>query len=296
MPESAGYEITIGPEETLTKQGYSYEITYYVTSEAGLTAVWLNEGDPATFLDRTGITAYVTQCKRNPIVAGSKFPCLVTINAQSWRFGNRTTNTGMNPWETVEQEYGTDYLHMNIEWWGIRIATRSDAGYNSNNEQTLPRFKNINDVECNPGDYVFHNAVIDGAYGTNVQSDNCPFDTNSLTTNYPITSSSSSTGRQIVGQSVPCHAYRVAFFDRYPLNTSYIKFVGISGSAPSRLKPLLLENKKWRATGQTIKGQYFGDNLYYKIERTMQYVPFDVLDWAGPTWNWSSGSLPPLGG
>jgi len=274
-----------GIDVSKTSDSSSFQIKYFVLDadldsyipEIGAVASWAPEYSVVKSFSKTW---YGPGCWLVSIKAGSSDSSLTKQSSDLGDF--------------IRKSYTLQDINLPMEWWGAWKAAVSDAPQFTSDGKLAAgehRYLNIKGAWCNPGDFIFCNAVpyevaSDGTEKADKTSalkgsadySNSPFDTGSLDLSVSL-----------IGQTVKTKLYVCSFYTkRLPQNIS--DFVGVNGEFTGSCRPSDSASGRWKAMDQSVENVRDNNgNVWTHVVRTMLQAPLS-LKWDaaknGGTWKW----------
>lgn len=180
----------------------------------------------------------------------------------------------------IVKEYGLGEITMQPEWFGVRLASKEDAGWDSTtNAYDKPAILNMAETgPCKVNEWIYNNAT--KSSGGSINTDLCPF----------VFGGSGLSGIQLIqlGINIKCIIYSVTFTSTF--NTEW---KGINGDWGSGCAPNDTTSGVWKAIGAQSQNYYQGGASRWRCKRTVIKAPLfgvDQLVWSatvnGGSWTW----------
>lgn len=258
-------------------RGNMYTVQYKVQAESkNLFDQFVPYGSNATNLPGRPISVpcYVYKCGTKFVKPHWFYTFQICDNNYAWDLTYIPQNINQ-----IIKEYGLGEITMQPEWFGIRLATREDAGYNSQTgEFDKPQIKNIFGNYCNIGDWLYKDATTSDK--GSMDDSTCPF--------VIIYSELSSLMLSQLATNLKVVTYRVTYS-----SLTNIEWKGINGQWGAGCAPNDIRSGVWKAVDSKSQNYFQGGANKWRTTRTVMKAPVfgpDQLVWKtdvnGGVWTW----------
>ncbi len=273
-----------GIEVFKTLNGTRYEEKLYVPE--GELSLWMPEiGDRAAWAPEEAV---ITGISKTWIAPGAWMLLLTAEASENAVFSGSYERFSLD--DFVEKTFSIADLYFPCEWWGIRIAGKSDTpdfnelGILAEGEK---KYLNTEEEWACPGDFLFRDALprMYGAEGNLISTESAG------TADYRKSPFLESCAPPLewAGQSIRTRVYNCSFNTRREAH-KISHFAGISGSFAKSCSPGGSTENKWKALSQTVRSICSPEGkVYTNVTRSMMEAPGNLL-WDpaknGGTWSW----------